>query len=130
MNKTIAAFARQSIKDNLSALTDEQQGIFMRMYSHKNLDRPFKEAVDDMPDDKLDWALSQTENTLKKNGIVITPVPSPAEIEALVVAGRGLDHFAWTAVSADCEESRDYLNSLVKALRAALRPFTQEMKDG
>lgn len=66
MNKTIAAFARQQIKVNLALCSEGERSIFMRMYSPKDLARPFGDAVDAMPDDKLDWALSQTENTLRK----------------------------------------------------------------
>lgn len=67
MNATLAAYARQQIKTNLSACSEGQRSIFMRMYSHKDLDRSLADAVDALPADKLDWALSQTENTLRKN---------------------------------------------------------------
>lgn len=67
MNKTIAAFARQQIKANLALCSEGERDIFLRMYSHKDLARPIGDAVDAMPDDKLDWALSQTENTLRKS---------------------------------------------------------------
>jgi len=40
--------------------------MFKRMYSHKNLDLPINEVVDNMPDDKIDWAMQQCQNTLNK----------------------------------------------------------------
>ena len=66
MNNTISAFARQQIKDGLHQLTEKQQLLFKRMYSHEDLDKPIDDVVDDMPDSKLDWALQQVENSLKK----------------------------------------------------------------
>ena len=38
----------------------------------------------------------------------------------LLEAAEGLDNFAWAAVTADCEESRQYLQSKIDALRAAI----------
>lgn len=39
---------------------------------------------------------------------------------ALVAALEGFDNFAWTAVTADCDESRLYLQQLIDKARAAL----------
>lgn len=66
MNKTIAKFARDQIKAKLALCTEQQQHVFKQMYSHKDLARSIDEAVDAMPDDKLDWALTQIEKTLEK----------------------------------------------------------------
>lgn len=38
----------------------------------------------------------------------------------LLEALEGFNNFAWTAVEADCEESRTYLNQLVANARAAI----------
>ena len=43
-----------------------------------------------------------------------------AKVAVLEAALRGLTEFAWTAVTADYEEARVYLNSLVAAGREAL----------
>lgn len=40
--------------------------------------------------------------------------------EALVSAARGLDEFAWSALTPDCPEAGEYLMGLVMDLRAAL----------
>jgi hypothetical protein len=67
MNSTLKIAAKEILKDLLSKCTEPQQMIFKRMYSHKNLELPINEVVDKMPDDKLDWAISQCEKTIEKN---------------------------------------------------------------
>lgn len=57
---------RQILKDMVITCTDEQQMLFKRMYSHKNLDLPMPDVVDNIPEEKLDWAIIQCENTLRK----------------------------------------------------------------
>ena len=66
MNKTVVNFIRTQIKEGLAQLEDENRLLFNRMYSHDNLERPVNEVVDDMPEEKLNWALTQVENSLKK----------------------------------------------------------------
>jgi len=46
------------------------------------------------------------------------------EIERLRTALRLMDEFAWTAVTADCEEARIGLNERLAAVRAALKDTT------
>jgi hypothetical protein len=36
------------------------------MYSHENLDADINDVIDMIPEDKLDWAMQQVENSLKK----------------------------------------------------------------
>lgn len=64
MNKTVSDFTRDSIKMGLKQLPERAQLLFKRMYSHNNLDLDIEKVVDNMPDEKLDWALSQVENSL------------------------------------------------------------------
>lgn len=66
MNKTLEQFARNAIKDGLSHLDENNSIFFKRMYSPTALDKPIAEVVDAMPVDKLDWALTQVENSLNK----------------------------------------------------------------
>lgn len=66
MNKTISRIIRQQIKDGLKQLPDSWQTKFKRMYSQNNLDWDIETVVDNMPNEKLDWALSQVENSLKR----------------------------------------------------------------
>lgn len=46
--------------------------------------------------------------------------PSPDLLKELLEAGEPLSNFAWSAVTADCKESREYLQSLIDNFRAAL----------
>jgi hypothetical protein len=66
MNSTIVAFARQEIKSGLARCTSAQRLTFMRMYSHQDLSREISVVVDAMPDEKLDWALSQVQRTIQR----------------------------------------------------------------
>lgn len=66
MNKTLSAFARQQLKENLAKCTDAQNHLFKQMYSHNDLNKPINDVVDAMPDDKLDWSMQQVEQTLTK----------------------------------------------------------------
>ena len=66
MNNQMQEFAKKTLKEGLAQLPDDWQMMFKRMYSHDNLDTPISDVVDNMPDDKLDWAMRQVENTLKK----------------------------------------------------------------
>lgn len=65
MNNQLQEFARNTLKEGLTKCTDGQQLIFKRMYSHKDLDKPINDVVDNIAEDKLDWAMQQIENTLK-----------------------------------------------------------------
>lgn len=66
MNNQVLEFCRKQIKEGLSKLPEEWQIKFKRMYAHGHLDKDINKVVDDMPEGKLDWALSQVDNSLKK----------------------------------------------------------------
>ena len=66
MNAQLQAFARHTIKEGLAQLPDVCVLLFKRMYSPGNLELPIEEVVDKMPEDRLDWAMQQVENSLKK----------------------------------------------------------------
>ena len=66
MNNTLSLFAREKLKQELQKCTDAQIHLFKRMYSHNNLELPINEVVDNMPNEKLDWAMQQVERTLIK----------------------------------------------------------------
>lgn len=65
MNKQLAEFARSTIKDGLRQLPDKSVVIFKRMYAKGNMSLDIETVVDQMPDEKLDWAMQQIENTLR-----------------------------------------------------------------
>jgi len=67
MNNQMQEFARITLKDGLAQCTEGQQILFKRMYGNDKLDLPIGLIVDQMPADKLDWAMQQVEGTLKKN---------------------------------------------------------------
>ena len=66
MNKVIEQFARSEIKAGLIKCPSEWQIMFKRMYSHLDLNKDINKVVDDMPREKLDWALSQVQSSVKK----------------------------------------------------------------
>lgn len=66
MNNQIQDFARQILKDGLAQLPESNQMLFKRMYSYKNLNANISTVVDQMPEDKLDWAMQQVKRTLDK----------------------------------------------------------------
>lgn len=53
LNK-IKKFRRDSLQELLSQCTPDQISIFNRMYK----------SIDDIPDEKIDWAIQQCENTI------------------------------------------------------------------
>ena len=67
MNENLKNLAKEMLKKLLAECTDDQHLLFKRMYCHKNLELPINEAVDQMADDKIDWAITQVERTVEKN---------------------------------------------------------------
>jgi hypothetical protein len=57
---------RSEIKRILSKLEESNRNVFMRMYSHKNLEKNVSDVVDEIPSKKLDWALTQAKNSYYK----------------------------------------------------------------
>jgi len=75
MNKQLEDYARARIKQDLAQLPEAHQHKFKLMYGRDNGKRSVEDAaalsindvVDNMmPVDKLDWAMQQVENSLKK----------------------------------------------------------------
>ena len=66
MNKTITDFTRTQIKEGLSQLPSKWVHKFKQIYSHNDLNADINNVVDNLPSDKLDWALTQVENSLLK----------------------------------------------------------------
>lgn len=64
MNNELEKLARSLLKKKLKLLTPEQFMIFKRFYFHKKLDIEIKEAASTLPISKMDWALTQIDNTL------------------------------------------------------------------
>lgn len=66
-NDTVIEFTRDEILKGLRQLPDRCGGLFLRMYSlpHLYLNRTLHDCVHAMPTEKLDWALTQVQNSLK-----------------------------------------------------------------
>lgn len=64
MNEELAIFARDHIKHYLSMLPEGSQTKFKRMYS-QDITLDIETVVDEMPDEKLNRALSQVMFTFK-----------------------------------------------------------------
>lgn len=65
MNKELSTVARNYLKENIAKCTVGEIHVFKMMYSPVNPELPIDKVVDKMPDEKLDWAMSQIKNTLK-----------------------------------------------------------------
>lgn len=69
-NETIIKLSKDKLKELLSECSDNQQLTFKRMYCHKNLELSINDAVDQMEDEKIDWAMTQVEKTVEKNRLI------------------------------------------------------------
>ena len=65
MNKELSKYAREEIKKGLVLLPDTWQTLFKRMYG-QGKGQDINEVIDTMPEDKLDWAMTQIKNSIKK----------------------------------------------------------------
>lgn len=74
MNEQLQRYARESIKSGLTKLSPENHRIFKLMYARDNgeisvddsLAMDINLVVDQIPEDKLDWAMQQVQRTLDK----------------------------------------------------------------
>lgn len=75
MHHKLETLARQMLKDGLAKCDEKQQELFKLMYARaggkRSVDQakavPINDVVDEMPEDKLSWALTQVERTVDKN---------------------------------------------------------------
>lgn len=66
MNTELQNFARKEILAGLQLLPDSWNMTFKRMYSHKNLDADINDVIDNIPEEKLDWAMQQVQRSIDK----------------------------------------------------------------
>jgi len=66
-NSTIETFTRETMKTEIAKLGESQQLLFKRMYSHTDMDKDINDVIDQIPIDKLSWALTQVENSVAKH---------------------------------------------------------------
>ena len=67
MNETLKTLAKETLKNLLSECTEGQQRMFKRMYAYNNINITINKAVDQMAEEKIDWAITQTERSIEKN---------------------------------------------------------------
>ncbi len=78
MNNALQEFARTQLKEMLAQCTEDQRVLFKRMYSRHtkqlgngalvyDLSLDINAVVDEMIEDKLDWAMQQCQRTLSSN---------------------------------------------------------------
>lgn len=70
MNKQLEEFARNTLKTDLAKCTDKEKDVFIRMYSPGQTPQFINDVVNTMPVEKLDWAMTQVQNTLANKEIV------------------------------------------------------------
>lgn len=78
-NQTLINAAKLILKEGLTKCTEEQRFIFKKMYSFDNVNADVNDVVDNMLPDKLDWAITQVEHTIKKNDKIIPEPPKPPQ---------------------------------------------------
>ena len=68
MNNELQNFARQNLKDGLAKLPEDWQRKFKQMYAGTgwNAAVDINMVVDEMEEDKLDWAMQQVERSIEK----------------------------------------------------------------
>ena len=66
MNSDLQEYARSTLIKGLLSLPEENQLFFKRMYSHTDLEKNIIDVINDMPEDKLDWAMQQVERTINE----------------------------------------------------------------
>jgi len=70
MSETLQKIRDYKVKlliELLSQCTSEQQLVFNRMYSPKNLSASIEDVCNKLPDEKYNWAVSQCETTIANN---------------------------------------------------------------
>jgi hypothetical protein len=72
MNPKVKKLYKDTLKDLLSQCTEDEQMVFKRMYSHKNLELDINTVVDNMDESKYDWAITQCEQTIASKKKVLS----------------------------------------------------------
>lgn len=66
MNNQLQKFARDKLKEGLAILPESHRLFFKKMYSPDNLKADIIDVVNNMSEDRLDWAMQQVQRTLDK----------------------------------------------------------------
>ena len=65
MNEELSTYARTFLKENIAKCTEGEIHVFKKMYSPTNPSLDIDKVIDQMPNEKLDWAMDQVKNSLK-----------------------------------------------------------------
>lgn len=71
MNPELDAYGREFIRINIKKLEERHILKFKQMYSSHNLSEDIDHVIDNMPPEKIDWAMHQVMNSLIKERIEI-----------------------------------------------------------
>ena len=66
MNDILQNFARQWLKDNIKKLPTGWEMKFKRIYAYDNIMTPINVIIDEIHQDRLDWAMQQVQNSIEK----------------------------------------------------------------
>lgn len=66
MNAELQKLARSQIIEGLSQLGEKEQRFFVRIFHNKNRDLSIEDAVQKLPENKIDGAMSLVQRTLDK----------------------------------------------------------------
>ena len=66
MDPRVEKYARMILLQDLLECTNDQQMIFKKMYSPDNLKATIVDVVDNLPEEKIDWAMKQVLRTIEK----------------------------------------------------------------
>lgn len=66
MNSKMQEFARDTLKKGLAELPEKSHLLFKRMYSFEDLGADINDVIDNMPEEKLDWAMQQVQRSIDK----------------------------------------------------------------
>lgn len=66
LNEQVKKYIKDEIYVGLIQLPDGWITKFKRMYSPKDLTVDLKTIINNLPEEKLNWALTQVQNSLKK----------------------------------------------------------------
>lgn len=74
MNKMLLSYGKEYLLENLPKCSEKAQNMFRAMYGRDNGKRSYEDAmkmsleevISEMTEDRVDWAMSQVQNTLNK----------------------------------------------------------------
>ena len=66
MNDILEKFARQWLKDNIKKIPISWELKFRHLYTSGDFHKPINIIIDEIHPDRLDWAMEQVQNSIKK----------------------------------------------------------------